>query len=358
MTTRFQTHPAAVRPPVAPAPNDVAPARLSLRRLSLIYLLVPVALVAVAVDLLVFDGLWRDRLPRSPQGYLLLALVFGTPHIVASNIILFSTPEYLRRYRRRLLVISAAIGAFFLTVGLLAPRDLVFALIAAWTVIHVAKQQVGIGNITARLSGWTFQAWLWLGIGSGILYYNAIYLPRVIDGGWRRATEVVVGVVSVAVVILTVRLLRGVSHPVGRRWVVANGAVMALGGALWLLGYPFVAILLPRFAHDTTAFAFYLNHDVNRARAGMSSWFHRPFDRFPFGTVLLLPVVAVGLSAVLERAADGWVNAGLDRWFDTTVANPVSLGVVGFLGLLHYAFESFTWGGASPYRPYVGLDLD
>ncbi|MFV0525042.1 MAG: hypothetical protein ACK5RL_11130 [Acidimicrobiales bacterium] len=353
MTTLSQPLPSTSPPPAA-----FAPARLSLRRLSLIYLLVPVALLAVAVDLAVFDGAGRDRLPRSPQGYLLLALVFGTPHIVASNIILFTTPEYLRRYRRRLLIISLAIGAFFLTVGLLAPRDLIFALIAGWTVIHVAKQQVGIGNITARLSGREFRAWLWLGISSGILYYNAIYLPRVVDGGWRRATQVVVAAMSVVVVVLTVRLLRGVVHPVGRRWVMANGSVMALGGALWLLGYPFVAILLPRFAHDATAFAFYLNHDVNRARAGMPSWFHRPFDRFPFGTVLLLPVAAVGLSAVLERVADGWVNAGLERWFDTTVANPVSLGVVGFLGLLHYAFESFTWGGDSPYRAYVGFDLD
>jgi hypothetical protein len=330
---------------------------LSLARLWWIYAIIPASLLAVAVDRTVLGGHLAETLPRSPDSFLLLALVFGTPHIVASNLILFTTPEYLRFYRRRLVVISLTLLVAVVTAGLLLPRDVVFALIAGWTVTHVVKQQIGIGNISARLSGPWFRLWAVCGIASGIVFYNAIFLSHRLTGPWAGAVRGTVAVLTAVVALVTLVLVTRVERPLGRRWVWGNGGVMVFAGLLFLAGYPFFAILIPRFVHDLTAFAFYVNHDVNRSRAGLSSWLLRPFDRLPLGAVLALPLIAIGISALLERPADAWFNAVLRGLTGHEISRPVSLGIVGFLGLLHYAFESFTWKDPSPYRRHVGIGL-
>jgi uncharacterized membrane protein len=127
---------------------------------------------------------------------------------------------------------------------------------------------------------------------------------------------------------------------------------------MFLAGYPLFAILIPRFLHDLTAFTFYVSHDRNRAIAGKRNVLYRPFPRGKIWWLLTLPFIAVGLSAALERGADEVVNGILDAALGVRIDRPVSLGVVGFLALLHYAFESFTWKRSSPYQSFVNLRID
>ncbi len=295
----------------------------------------------------------------------MLALIFGTPHIVASNLILVSNRDYLMHYRFTLLKITAAIAAFFLVFGLwqALPYELLYALIAGWTVTHVVKQQLGIGNIVARSSGPAYKAWVVSGIAAGVCYYLAIFLQyRLSDGSVALLTAFAALLAAIAAA-CTVYLWSQCSTAEGRRWIVANGATMVGGTLMFLAGYPFFAVLIPRFVHDVTAFAFYVTHDRNRAAAGhktlMSrSWLPESIANLGPASIVALPLFAIGISALLEHGADSWVNNGLDFAFGVRVDRPVSLGVVGFLALLHYAFESFTWKSSSPYKPYVHLRTD
>src|SRR5690606_3621289 len=136
----------------SPGAAAVRPLRLSLRGLLLLYLVVPLALAAWAIDAVFLDHWLRVNLPDKPTDHFLLELVFGWPHIVASTIILTTNREYLALYRRRLTVVSAAVIAFFLVGYFTLPYSALFFVAATATIIHVLKQQIGIGRGAARLS--------------------------------------------------------------------------------------------------------------------------------------------------------------------------------------------------------------
>lgn len=345
------------------ASGQDGPSTVSLRSLRRVYAIIPAAIALVVLDLTLWGGVMRDSLESTPQGYLLLSLIFGTPHIVASNLILFTNSDYLHHYRFTLLKISAGIGAFFLAFGFWLPYEIMFALIAGWTVAHVVKQQLGIGNIVARSSGLAYSAWGLTGIAAGVCYYVAIFLQNLLSDGTIALLTALAALLISITAACTVVLWSRCESAEGRRWIVANGATMVGGALMFLAGYPFFAVLIPRFVHDVTAFAFYVTHDRNRALAGHSStigshWLSAKLRNVSAAWIFMLPLAAIALSAVLEHGADTAVNSGLDFAFGVRVDRPVSLGVVGFLALLHYAFESFTWKGSSPYRQFVHLRTD
>jgi len=338
----------------APQPGP-EPMAVSLVGLLWVYAVIPVSVAVMLADRVLWAGALGNQLPRTPNNLLVLALLFGTPHIVASNLILVTNRDYFRHYRSRFVGISLGLAAFFAVFGSTLPRPIIVALISAWTVAHVVKQQVGLGNSTARHSGPMFWTWSWVGIGAGMLYYNAIFQARVFTDGQLRLLAAVVAALAIIVAGLTIALAARTGNPLGRRWVVANGALMSLAAMAYLLGYPFFAILMPRVVHDVTAFVVYISHDANRALAGVANRFYRPHRR-PTGLALLaLPAIAVAVSATLEHGADRVVNRALGALGGIQIHEPVSLGVVGFLALQHYAFESFTWKSSSPYRRYLHL---
>lgn len=328
---------------------------VSLPAILRLYLIIPAVAAVIVVDLMVLGGRLAEILRRSPQDYLLLSLLFGTPHIVASNIILFTNADYLSHYRWQLLKISAAIGAFFLVFGFWLPYEIMFALIAGWTVMHVVKQQLGIGNIVARSSGRTYQLWIAMGIGAGVAYYNAIFLQNYLGEATISLLGGLAALLASVTAALTLVLWNECETAAGRLWILANGATMVGSVLMFLAGYGLFAILVPRFLHDVTAFAFYISHDQNRSLAGKRNWLYRFSSRSAWWW-LGLPVVAIAVSAGLEHGADSAINNLLNWTFGVTVDRPISLGLVGFLALLHYSFESFTWKGDSPYRAYVKLE--
>lgn len=334
------------------------PSVVSLRSLRRVYAIIPVAVLVVGIDVVILGGVLRDSLESTPQGYLFLSLIFGTPHIVASNVILFTNRDYFVHYRITLLKISAAIGLFFLVFGLWLPYEIMFGLIAAWTVTHVVKQQLGIGNIVAHSSGAAYRLWGISGIGAGVCFYLAIFLQNLLTDSTVSLLTALAALLASITAACSVLLWSQCETSEGRRWIVANGATMVGSALMFLAGYPFFAVLIPRFVHDITAFAFYVTHDRNRAVAGQPSWLSRRAGSVNRGWIVALPIAAIALSAALEHGADSLVNGALDVAFGVRVDRPVSLGVVGFLALLHYAFESFTWKGSSPYRQFVHLRTD
>jgi hypothetical protein len=40
---------------------------------------------------------------------------------------------------------------------------------------------------------------------------------------------------------------------------------------------------------------------------------------------------------------------------DKTFPRAISIGFLGYLGMMHYYMESFTWKSGSPYRKYIAF---
>lgn len=337
-----------------PTSSDSPLREISLRSLLWIYLAIPLIAMAIFVDGTLADQWLRRNLTTVPANYVVLALIFGTPHIVASNLVLITNRDYRKHYRREIVTISAALLVVSILLGFTLPREALIAIISAWTVTHVVKQQIGIGNSASRLSGPLFKIWTWSGIAVGTLFYNAIFQRRFL-ADWLIEFRWAIGTLSFFVVLLGLGLYRQAPSQLGRLWLSVNTATMSLAGIFYLLDYPFFAILLPRLVHDATAFLIYLNHDSNRIGSGRGSWIYKPFGASPRLAVVALPIAAVGLTAIMQHGADDAVNGALQAVADFQIAEPISLGFIGYLSFMHYAFESFTWKGDSPYRQYVKL---
>ena len=340
--------------------TTAAPARprvvLSLRRLLLLYLIVPACLAVVAADVLLLGGTLREQLPRNPETYFLYELFLGWPHILASTLILATNREYLDRYRHRLIVASAVVIGFFGAGEFLLPRNLLFFVAATATIIHVLKQQVGIGRGAVRPQGddaRLYTQWGWLAIGAGIVLYNGLYLS--VFDPYKAWLVVAAAGLAGATTVFAWRLHRRTELPLGRAWLWSNTSMVVVGVLFYAAGYGIFAIVVPRVVHDLTAFAFYVAHDVNKHADTPRNWLHRQARRVPAGVYWVTPVLAIGIAYLLDQhgnAAFHWLTRGV---LEDTVPTAVSLGLLGYLGMLHYYYESFTWKRDSPYRTWISM---
>src|SRR4051812_44098899 len=74
---------------------------ISSRFLLGIYAVLPLCVFAMFLDQMFWGGSLSRALPKNPQRYFLFQILFGTPHIVASSVILATNGEYFRAYRIR-----------------------------------------------------------------------------------------------------------------------------------------------------------------------------------------------------------------------------------------------------------------
>jgi hypothetical protein len=102
-----QTVDAGGRAKAAPASGgrDSRPASrltISARFLLGIYAIVPLCFLAMVLDRLFWGGSLFHVLPTSPESFFYFQLAFGTPHIIASAVILAANTDYLRAFWVRL----------------------------------------------------------------------------------------------------------------------------------------------------------------------------------------------------------------------------------------------------------------
>ncbi|HSG89513.1 MAG TPA: hypothetical protein VLA56_09905 [Pseudomonadales bacterium] len=350
---RAQVLDARLATPVAQAPPRIT---LSLRRLLLLYLIVPACLAVVAVDAFLLGGALRPHLPRKPETYLLYELFLGWPHIVASTIILTTNREYVSAYRHRLIVASAVVIAFFGIGEFTLPRNVLFFVAATATIVHVLKQQVGIGRGALRPDGATarhYTTWGWTAIVAGVVLYNGLYLDDFDPyKGWLVAAS---GALALATVVQAWRIQQRTDARLGHAFLWSNTSMVVVGVLFYASGYGMFAIVVPRVVHDITAFAFYVAHDVNKHGARPANRLYRFARRIPAGIYWVTPVLAIVTAYLLAEhgnAAFHWATGGILR---ETVPKAVSLGVLGYLGMMHYYYESFTWKSGSPYRAHISM---
>jgi hypothetical protein len=329
----------------ATSPVRLKPVKtLSRRSVLSLYVLIPISLLITGVDQVTGANL-KNWLPTSPENWLLFTLFFGTPHIVASNLMLVGIAEYRRLYWRKILKWSALILVALTVLNFVVSYDVVYTLVAGWTVKHVLGQQFGIGNSVAKRSGWPYKMWEVLSLSAGTAAYAVMHL----GSGWstRSVSYVHVGIgVMMAVVLglgtwMTIRC----ETNTGRVWMVANTALVLVSVGTLLLGYPFFTVLIPRIIHDSTAFMVYGVHERNRG----GSIGHQP---------LRLPLIGFGLtiavSLLISRLLDAPVTS-IGNSLGVSLVAPMSLYVAGFLALIHYCSEAVTWKSGAPHRAHFAM---
>ena len=326
---------------------------VSFRFLLSLYAIVPLCVFLLWLDQWAFGYLLRDNLPSSPSHFLMFQILFGTPHIIASNLLLFSHADYLQTYRNKLLGMTLFIIVFFGIGSLFIPYRVLYIISACWTVYHVLKQQHGIAKAVCRLPNRAFYVQLWLSVSSGIFIYLGIFLKNSLTPEQAALVLKLATVLTMGLVISTVICQRYVSSRLGGYFLWANCLLVLASWYVYSQHYYFLAILMPRLVHDITAYSFYVSHDVNRHGASPQNGLFRLAAHGHVPVAVVLPVLSFLLTYLLQVHGDAAVNWLLQTLFSTQIYKAVTLGLIGYLALMHYYTEAFVWAAGSPLRRYI-----
>lgn len=323
------------------------------RWLLALYALIPLCLLGIVIDILVLDGqAIQQYLPNKPEQWPFWTVIFGLPHIIAS-LLTMADREYLSFYRRTLLW-PLVFFAVITSAGHFGPQpisyNLLFILLAFYTIYHVLAQQLGLtlmmmGTAPDRL----FRYWKWTSILAGFAIYINVYGQAHIsnaafDVGALRVDVYqlftwVAALFCAAQVLFAWRLSARARHRIGVWYLWSNVALITSALLINHIGYTLFVILIPRVIHDLTAYSVYITHDRNRNRQGPVNVFYQltGFSRLP--PLLLLPILSIAIAFLLSSHQHYPV---------------VSIAILT-VSFLHYYFEGFIWRGPNPHRNYVNF---
>lgn len=307
------------------------------------------------VDGWFWHGFLKENLPSRPTHFLLFQILFGTPHILASTLVLVSNTEYLKFYQRNILWMTAAIAIVFGVGSLFIPYHVFYVLVAAWTVYHVLKQQHGVARGLCRLPSWAFYLLLWLSVAAGLFVYIGIFLKNSLDAQQTGWIKQIAGLLCAGLVLSALYCQRYVSTAFGKWFLWSNIFLVISSFYLYLQQYYFLAILAPRLVHDATAYVFYVTHDYNRHHNHPQNFIYRYAARFNVHVFIVLPVCSFVLAFVLQAYGDDLVKAISTSFFGVEINKAITLGLLGYLALMHYYTEAFTWKQESPYRRFIAF---
>ncbi len=330
-----------------------APLAVSFKLLLSLYAIIPLCLILQLTDIYLFQGTLLQHLPSSPGHFLLFQLLFGTPHILASNVLLVTNKEYFAVYQKKIIMMTLAIVLFFALASQLVSYYVLYVMVASWTVYHVLKQQHGVGRGIYQLPDWAFYLLLWLSIGAGISVYMGIFLKNTLSiqqAEWIR--QLAAGLVT-CLVFSTFWCQRYVKTRFGRLFMWSNSLLIVASFYFYLQQYYFLAILIPRLVHDATAYIFYVTHDVNKHAGHPQNFLYRWAAKIKLNVFVVLPLLSFALTYVLQQYGDQWVDALTQILFGMQVRQAVTVGLIGYFSLMHYYTEAFTWKHGSPYRKYI-----
>jgi hypothetical protein len=328
---------------------------VSFRLLLSLYLIIPICLLLQWFDGLFWQRTLAENLPSSPSHFLLFQILFGTPHIIASAVVLVTNGEYLNFYKQKVIYMTIAIIVFFGLGSLIIPYRVLYLIVAFWTVFHVLKQQHGIARGVCRLPSWAFNLMLWLSVAAGFFIYAGIFLKNSLDVQQAEWIKQAAAGLCTGLVFSAILCQRSVPTAFGKWFLWSNIGLVLSSFYLYVQEYYFFAILVPRLVHDTTAYFFYVTHDYNKHFRQPQNFFYRQIRRCHLPIVIVLPVVSFALAFILQAYGDMAVNAVTDFFFGMEIRKAVTVGLLGYLGLMHYYTESFTWKQDSPYRRFIAF---
>ncbi|MDD5460797.1 MAG: hypothetical protein PHG00_04060 [Methylococcales bacterium] len=328
---------------------------VSFRLLLGLYAIIPLCLILQLIDDWFWQGFLRNNLPSSPSHFILFQILFGTPHIVASALLLTSNTEYLKFYQRNLLGMTAAIVIFFGAGSLFIPYQVFYVLVAAWTVYHVLKQQHGVARGICPLPSWAFYLLLWLSVAAGLFIYIGIFLKNSLNAQQVELIRHIAAGLCTALVFSAIYCQRYITATFGKLFFWSNILLVLSSFYFYVQQYYFLAILAPRLVHDATAYVFYVTHDYNRHCRHPQNFIYRYASRCHMHVFIVLPVCSFMLAFVLQAYGDGIVNAITEFFFGVQIRKAITVGLLGYLALMHYYTEAFTWKQGSPYRRFIAF---
>lgn len=340
-----------------PAQSQVDAIRLSVsfRVILGLYAIIPLCLVLQVLDISFWGHYLQQSLPSSPKHFLLFQILFGTPHIIASAILLTSNSEYFGYFKNKILWMTLALAVFFGAGSLFIPYYAFYVLVASWTIFHVLKQQYGIARGVCRLPGWAFNLLLGLSVAAGLLIYIGIFLKNTLDVQQAEWIRHGAAGLSIGLVFSTVLCQRYVANTFGKLFLWANTLLVVSSFYLYTQQYFFLAILVPRLVHDATAYIFYVTHDYNRHHEQPKNLIYRWARRLNIHVFIVLPVLSFLLAFILQQYGDAWIGWMSQAILGFETRKAVTLGLIGYLALMHYYTEAFTWKQGSPYRRFIGF---
>jgi hypothetical protein len=320
-----------------------------------LYAIIPLCLLLQLLDAWFWHGYLQQNLPSSPKQFLLFQVIFGTPHIVASSILLASNTEYLKLYKFKIILMTAAIITVFGIGSLFIPYKVLYVTVAAWTVYHVLKQQLGVGRSLYHVPNWAFYLLLWLSVTAGLFVYIGIFLKNSLDAQQLDWIKLIAGSLSAGLVCSALLCERYITTSSARYFLWSNVFLVLSSFYLFVQQYYFFAILVPRLVHDATAYIFYVVHDYNKHNRQPQNFIYRWAARCHLPIFVVLPLFSFALAFVLQSYGDHAFNALTDFLFGVEINKAITLGLLGYLALMHYYTEAFTWKQGSPYRRFIAF---
>ncbi len=336
-----------------PKTTTHTPLAVSFRLLLGLYLIIPLCLFLQWLDQFFWQGQLLANLPNNPSHFLLFQLLFGTPHILASSILLVTNTAYLRFYKPKLIAMTVFIIAVFGLGSLFIPYKVLYVTTACWTVYHVLKQQIGVARGICQLSNAAFYTLLWLSVGAGIFVYLGIFLHTSLEESQIAQIKNFASGLSALLVLFTVFYHVSVTTAFGKLFLWANTLLVTTSLYLYLQQYYFLAILVPRLIHDATAYIFYITHDYNKHQTQPQNWLYQCTTRWKLPIFLVLPSLSIALTFILQMYGNEIVSLITEIIFDIEVNKAITLGFIGYLSLMHYYTEAFIWKQGSPLRQFI-----
>lgn len=326
---------------------------VSFRLLLALYAIVPLCLLLQIGDGLFFDDYLLEVLPSAPAHFLLFQILFGTPHIIASSLLLATNNDYLKFYKAKIIGMSLFIILFFGVGSLLIPYKVLYIITASWTVYHVLKQQHGVARGLCRLPNREFYLLLWLSIAAGIFIYMGIFLKNSLTDQQAEWIRHAAASFTIGLVLSSVLVQRYVKSTDGKWFLWANTLLIVCCFYMFTQKYYFLAILMPRLVHDTTAYVFYVTHDYNKHHLKPQNFLYQYAKRCNIHVFVVLPLLSLALTFILQLYGDDMVNFISQYILGIEVRKAVTLGLIGYLSLMHYYTEAFMWKNGSPLRQFI-----
>lgn len=328
---------------------------VSFQLLLRLYFIIPLCLLLQLLDGWYWQGYLKENLPSSPSHFLLFQILFGTPHIIASTLILISNTDYLKCYKSRIVLMTAAIAIIFGIGSLFISNRILYIGVASWTVYHVLKQQHGVARGICRLPDWAFHLLLWLSVAAGIFIYIGIFLKNSLDGQQAEWLKHLAAGLCLCLVCSAILCQRYVNTVFGKWFLWSNVLLVISSFYLYVQQYYFLAILAPRLVHDATAYIFYIIHDYNKHHPQPQNFIYRCAARCNMHVFIVLPLISFILAFVLQAYGDNVINFITQVLFHVEFHKAITLGLLGYLALMHYYTEAITWKQGSPYRQFIAF---
>lgn len=328
---------------------------VSFRLLLWLYLIIPICLALQCADHWFWQDYLQNNLPSSPYHFVLFQILFGTPHIIASNLLLVSNKDYLTHYQRHIILVTAAIAVAYILGNMLLPYRLLYIFVATWTVYHVLKQQYGIARGVCQLPESVFRLLLGLSVAAGVAIYISIFLRNSLPADQAYWIKLAAALGCLLLVVAAFVYQHLVKTAFGLWFYWSNVFLVLTSFYLFLQQHYFMAILVPRFVHDATAYIFYVTHDYNKHRRDPQNAIYRCAAQCNIHIFVVLPVLSFFLAFVLQAYGDNIVDFITRYLLGVEFYKVITMGFLGYLALMHYYMEALTWQKDSPYRKFIAF---